>query len=51
MGVRTEIVPLVTQASGIAPEFRATDDFLAVRMFQGNAKAHPSEEKHRTASG
>jgi len=51
MGVRTKIVPLVTQASGTAPEFGATDDYLAVRMFRGDAKAHPSEEERATASG
>jgi ATP-dependent DNA helicase RecG len=38
MGVRTKIVPLVTKASGMAPEFTATEDYLAVRMFRGQAR-------------
>jgi ATP-dependent DNA helicase RecG len=42
MGVRTKIVPQVTQASGIPPEFTATEDALTVRMFRG-ALPQPGE--------
>ena len=34
MGVRNKIVPLVTEQSGIAPEFRATEDDFRVTMFR-----------------
>lgn len=34
MGVRNKIIPLVTEQSGIAPEFRATEDDFRVTMFR-----------------
>lgn len=34
MGVRNKIVPLVTEQSGRAPEFRATEDSFRVTMFR-----------------
>lgn len=34
MGVRDKIVPLVTEQSGRAPEFRATEDSFRVTMFR-----------------
>ena len=34
IGVRNKIIPLVTRQSGIAPEFRETEDDVRVTMFR-----------------
>lgn len=35
MGVRTKIIPLLTKLNGVAPDFNATEDYLAIRMYRG----------------
>ena len=35
MGVRTKIIPLLTQQNGVPPAFEATEDYLRVTMFRG----------------
>ena len=35
MGVRTKIIPLLTRQNGVPPEFVATEDYLAVKMYRG----------------
>jgi ATP-dependent DNA helicase RecG len=35
MGVRTRIIPLLTQQNGVPPAFTATEDYLRVTMFRG----------------
>jgi len=39
MGVRTKIIPLLTQYNGVPPYFDVTEDYLSVRMYRG-AGAH-----------
>jgi predicted HTH transcriptional regulator len=43
MGVRTKIVPLLVKQNGVPPEFEATDDYLLVRMYRGQATQRLSE--------
>ncbi|MCG7872688.1 MAG: putative DNA binding domain-containing protein [Candidatus Thiodiazotropha lotti] len=34
MGVRTKIIPLLTSENGVPPEFEATEDYLAIKMYR-----------------
>ena len=35
MGVRTKIIPLMKQHNGVPPEFDATEDYLAIKLYLG----------------
>jgi ATP-dependent DNA helicase RecG len=51
MGVRTKIVPLLLKENGVAPEFEATDDYVALRMYRGSAPTAAMEEGQDHSSG
>jgi hypothetical protein len=44
-------VPLLLKENGVAPEFEATDDSVALRMYRGSAPTAAMEEGQDHSSG